>query len=593
MPDFQEEIRRRLSEFNLPAVEEADIAKELSQHLEDHYEQTLSRGATKAEAWQSVLRELNEENLLGGGLRRVARHPARTPMTPGVERKNHMIGEVGQDLRYGLRMLMRNPGFTLVAVLALALGIGANSAIFSVVNAVLLRPLPYQNPDRLVMVWEEATHLGFPKNTPSAANFVDWRDQNTVFEGMSAIAERSFNLTGVGEPERFDGRRVSANLFDLLGAKPELGRSFRTEEDRPGSRVVILSYGMWQRRFGSDPGIVGKPLNLNGESYTVLGVMPRSFQFPTRRDQLWVPLAFESKEATNRGNHYLEVVARMKPGISLQKAKAEMDTIAGRLAQQYPEDNTRIGIVVTPLQEQVVGKIKPALLILLGAVGFVLLIACANVANLLLARAAVRQKEIALRLALGANRSRLTRQFLTESVLLAALGGGVGLLLAIAGLEVLKTFIPETISQAQAIGIDGKVLVFTGMLALLTGVVFGLAPATQASQFNLNDTLKEGGRDSAAGSRGNRLRGLLVIGEVAVSFILLIGAGLLISSFLHLRNLDPGFRVDHLLAMKIQLGNEVSGQGASFSFLCRSTAAGKRPAGRQVGRGSRKSSVDL
>ncbi|TMP90751.1 MAG: ABC transporter permease [Verrucomicrobia bacterium] len=464
-----------------------------------------------------------------------------------------MIGDLAQDLHYGLRMLVKNPSFTIVAVLALALGIGANSAIFSVVNTVLLRPLPYKNPGRLVMLWEEATHLGFPKNTPSPANFIDWRAQNTVFEAMAAMVERSFNLTGVGEPERFDGRRVSANLFDLLGVQPQLGRAFRAEEDKPGSRVVILSNGLWQHRFGGDPRVIGQAVSLNGESYTVIGVMPGSFQFPTRRDQLWVPLAFDAKEAASRGNHFLEVIARMKPGVTLQQAQAEMSTIAARLAQQYPEENLRVGSVVTALQEQVVGDIKPALLVLLGAVGFVLLIACANVANLLLARAAARQKEIALRLALGAGRSRLTRQFLTESVLLAVIGGAVGLLLSIAGLRVLKTFIPDTISQAQAISIDAKVLVFTGLVALVTGIIFGLAPAMQVSHLDINDTLKEGGRDAAGGTRGNRIRALLVIGEIAVSFVLLMGAGLLINSFMHLRNLHPGFRANDLLTMKIPL----------------------------------------
>ena len=471
----------------------------------------------------------------------------------GIERGANIIGDLAQDLHYGVRMLVKNPSFTIVAVLALALGIGANSAIFSVVNTVLLRPLPYKNPGRLVMLWEEATHLGFPKNTPSPANFIDWRAQNTVFEAMAAMVERSFNLTGVGEPERFDGRRVSANLFDLLGVQPQLGRAFRAEEDKPGSRVVILSNGLWQHRFGGDPRVIGQAVSLNGESYTVIGVMPGSFQFPTRRDQLWVPLAFDAKEAASRGNHFLEVIARMKPGVTLQQAQAEMSTIAARLAQQYPEENLRVGSVVTALQEQVVGDIKPALLVLLGAVGFVLLIACANVANLLLARAAARQKEIALRLALGAGRSRLTRQFLTESVLLAVIGGAVGLLLSIAGLRVLKTFIPDTISQAQAISIDAKVLVFTGLVALVTGIIFGLAPAMQVSHLDINDTLKEGGRDAAGGTRGNRIRALLVIGEIAVSFVLLMGAGLLINSFMHLRNLHPGFRANDLLTMKIPL----------------------------------------
>jgi putative ABC transport system permease protein len=371
---------------------------------------------------------------------------------------------------------------------------------------------------------------------------------------MAAMAPESFNLTGEGEPERFDGRRVSGNLFSLLGVEPQLGRALLSSEDQPGrGQVVILSYGLWQRRFAADKAIIGKPVTLNGKSFTVVGVMPRGFQLPSFKDQLWIPLAFDSKEAASRGNHYLEVIARLKPGVSIKQARAEMGTIALRLQQQYPEDNTRIGITLVPLHEQVVGDIKPALLLLLGAVGFVLLIACANVANLLLARAAVRQKEIALRLALGAGRSRLTRQFLAESLLLATLGGGFGLLLALLGLDILKTFIPATISQAQVISIDGRVLVFTVFVSLVTGMVFGLAPATQASNLNLNVTLKEGGRDSSAGSRGNRMRNGLVVVETAVSFVLLIGAGLLINSFIHLRNLDPGFRVDHLLTMKIQL----------------------------------------
>ena len=321
-------------------------------------------------------------------------------------------------------------------------------------------------------------------------------------------------------------------------------------------RSVLLSYSLWQRRFGSDPSAVGSAVTLNGENYTVIGIMPRSVHLPgygNWNDKLWVPIAFTKEEATQRGSHFLDVIARLKPSVTLRQAQAEMETIAARLATQYPRTNMRIGATLSPLRDELVGDMKPALLILFGAVGFVLLIACANVANLLLARAAVREKEIALRLALGASPSRLTRQFLTESVLLAVLGGGFGLFLAFAGVRVLKTFIPATISQTQTIGIDAKVLVFTALIALLTGIVFGLAPAIHASHSNLNDSLKEGGRDSTAGRRGNRLRNLLVVGEVAVSFILLIGAGLLVNSFLHLRNLDPGFRADHLLTMKVDL----------------------------------------
>src|SRR5256885_4039820 len=556
MPDFKVEIRAQLAELRLPPVREAEIVEELSQHLAEQYEEAMTRGASEEEARQRVFEELSAPDLLERELEHVESAAPGNSVAPGIETKGNMIADLGQDLRYGLRSLLKNPSFTIVAVIALALGIGANSAIFSVVNAVLLRPLPFKNPEQLPILWENATHLGFPKNTPSPPNFIDWQRQNTVFTGMAAMSERSFNLTGVGEPDRLDGRRVSANLFDLLGVPALLGRTFVPDDDRPGTHVVLLSYSLWQRRFGSDSNVIGRAITLNGESYNVIGVMPRAVHWPAcgnGNGKVWVPIAFTNEETTERGNHFLDVIARIKPGITLKQAQAEMETIAARLSKEYPRYKAAIGRTVAPLHEEVVGDIKPALLILLGAVGFVLLIACANVANLLLARAAVREKEIALRLALGASRSRLTRQFLTESVLLALLGGGFGLLLALAGIRVLKTFIPVTISQTQTISIDGKVLVFTALLALLTGIVFGLAPAMHASHSNLNDSLKEGGRDSAIGKKGNRLRDLLVVGEIAVSFILLIGAGLLINSFLHLRNLDPGFRADHLLTMKVDL----------------------------------------
>ena len=556
MPDFRNEIRGRLQSLHLAPERESEIADELSQHLEDQYEQAVGRGATEDEAREGVLMDFNQTDVLARSLKGVERRVPQNPIPMGTERKSHMFSDLSQDVRYGLRMLRKNPAFTAIAVLALALGIGANSAIFSVVNALLLRPLPYKNPSQLVVVWENATHLGFPKNTPSPANFLDWQKQSTVFDGLGAFAEKTFNLTGVGEPERLEGRRVSATLFDLLGVKPIVGRNFVPEEDKPGTKVALLNESLWRRRFGSDPAVIGRPLALNGESYTVVGVLPNSVRLPAFgnwRDQVWVPLAFSAEEAAGRGNHFLEVIGRMKPGVALEQARAEMATIMARLAQQYPEHNTRIGTTVNPLHEEIVGNMKPALLILLGAVAFVLLIACANVANLLLARAAARHKEIALRLALGADRARLTKQLLVESVMLSLLGAVVGLLLAYAGLRVLTRFIPADVAHAEMITIDASVLIFTLLVALVTGLIFGLAPASQAAHFNINETLKEGGRDSGAGPKGKRLRSALVVAEVAVSFILLIGAGLLINSFMHLRNLDPGFRADHLLTLNVDL----------------------------------------
>ena len=554
MPDWNTEVRRRLAGLRLKPTRESEIVEELSQHLEDRYEQSLRNGASREESYRAALQELTESDLLAQGLSRVERPVRLEPVAPGTPRRFGMLGDLKHDLRYGARMLWKNKGFTAVAVIALALGIGANSAIFSVVNTVLLRPLPYKEPERLVMVWEDNSKIGYPRDTPAAANYVDWRDQNQVFEGMAATADQSFNLTGAGDPERFDGKRVSANFFPLLGVEPQLGRVFAPEDDVPGAnKVVVLSHGLWQRRFGSDPGLVGKSITLNGEAYTVVGVMPQGFQFMSQDVGMWVPIAFTSQQAANRGTHYLRVFARMKPDVTVERAQAEMSTIATRLQQQYPEQNTDLGVSVVSLHEEVVGNIRPALLVLLGAVGLVLLIACANVANLLLARSAVRQKEIALRTALGASRMRLVRQFLTESLLLAVLGGLVGLLLSIWGVTLLKSFIPENISQVKAISVDARVLGFTVGVTLLTGLVFGLAPAFQASKFNLNETLKEGGRDAAAARGGNRIRGLLVIAEVAVSLVLLVGAGLLINSFLRLRSVDPGYRTDNLLTMGVVL----------------------------------------
>ncbi|HEV2834693.1 MAG TPA: ABC transporter permease [Pyrinomonadaceae bacterium] len=554
MPDWKEEIGQRLRGLNIEPANEAEIVEELAQHLDDVYRRKLAQGLSELDAQKVALRELSSQRSLRDEVQgSQKRHDDNFPV-PGETRRFNVLADILQDLRYAARMLWKNPGFTTVAVIALALGIGANTAIFSVVNTVLLRPLPYKDPEQLVMVWEDATRHGYPRDTPAVANFIDWRDQNTVFSGMAAIDHMNFNLTGIGDPERLTGRRVSGNLFSMLGVEPQLGRVFTPAEDQQGShRVVVLSHRLWQRRFGGDSSIVGKTLTLNDQSYTVLGVMPPGFQFPENEDELWVPIAFRGEDAANRNAHYLLVIARLKPGVALEQAQSEMSTIGARLEQQYPDSNTDVGVAITSLHEHLVGDIKPALLILLGAVAMVLLIACANVANLLLARAAIRQKEIAVRVALGARRWRLLRQFLTESVLLASLGGIVGLAIAYVGLMVLRTFIPESISQAREVSLDPKVLGFTVLVSLLTGVIFGLAPAIQAMHFNQSETLKEGGRDSVTGKSGKRLRGLLVTAEVAVSLLLLIGAGLLINSFVRLRSIDPGFRPENLLTMKVEL----------------------------------------
>jgi len=467
-----------------------------------------------------------------------------------------------QDLKYGLRTLGRNPGFAAVAILTLALGVGANTAIFSVVHAVLFRPLPYREADRLVMVWEQNPERGWYHNIVSAANFLDWRKQNDVFSQMAAIEPgQGFNLSGTGTPEQLWGERVATNLFTLLGVKPLMGRDFLPEEDKPGGpRVVILSYGLWERRYGRDASLVGKQISLNNESYTVVGIMPAGFYFPPFwRDwagELWVPgLDLSNPERTA---HAYIAIGRLKPGVSLERAQAEMDTIARRIVQQSPDDKGW-GVGLVSLHEQVVGETRRPLIVLFGAVGFVLLIACANVANLMLARLAAREKEIAIRTALGAGRGRLICQYLTESLLLAFLGGIVGLLMAPWAINALAAVggnsalgLWGSVDLAD-ISVNGAVLAFTMVLTIATGMVSGLAPALSASAPELNQSLKEGGRGASGGLRHNRLRSLLVVSEFALALILLAGAGLMIRTLVLLGRVDLGFNSRNVLTMRVPL----------------------------------------
>ncbi len=467
--------------------------------------------------------------------------------------KQGIMQTLFQDLRYGARTLLKNPGFTVVAVITLALGIGANAAIFSVVNATLLRPLPFDDPDRLIMI-RETKLPQFPEFSVSPGNFLDWKNQNTVFERLVAFSDATFNLIGVAEPERLRGMRVSDGFFSMLGARPRMGRDFLTEEDSPGrNNVVILSNGLWQRRFGGDPNILNREITFSGGIYTVVGVMPADFRYGDGAAEFWTPMAFTAEQAQQHGSHYVSALGRLKPGATLDQARSEMNMIADRLAKQYPDSNTGWNVRLTALLEYTVRSVKPALLVLLGAVAFVLLIACANVANLLLARAASREKEIAIRTSLGAGRARIVRQLLTESVLLALAGGLVGLLVGKWGMDLLLALAPENLPRISDVSLDSRALSFTAALTLLTGLGFGLFPALQASRPNLNETLKDAGRGSTDEGRRRLVRSALVVLEVALAIVLLVGAGLLIRSFMRLRDVDPGFNPQNALTVGIPL----------------------------------------
>jgi putative ABC transport system permease protein len=464
------------------------------------------------------------------------------------------------DLRFGVRMLLKSPMMTIIALVALTLGIGANTAIFTVVNAVLLRSFPYAAPEQIVLVWEKRQGGRTDQNVINLANFADWKEQNQVFSDMAVFFDRSFNLTSDGEPEEVPVQFGTTNLFSVLGTNAALGRTFHADEgSKEPSNVVVISYGLWQRRFGGDSQIVGRQITLNDFPRTIIGVMPPDFGWHIQRGtqvskpaDIWLPFQVTNEMRVRRGR-FASAVARMKPGVTVEQAQREMNTIGARLEQQYPEFNATWGINVVPLRTQFTGEIRTPLLVLLGAVGFVLLIACANVANLLLARASSRRKEIAVRSGLGASRWRIARQLLTESVMLSVIGGTLGVLVAWWGTKALVALSPPALIDLKRVSVNLPVLGFTLGLALITGLIFGLAPALQATRFDLHDSLKEGGKGAGGSAGGHHLRNFFVITQVALALVLLVGAGLLVKSFNRLQSVDPGFNANNLLTVRVTL----------------------------------------
>jgi putative ABC transport system permease protein len=559
--DWAAFVCERLRLPDLPPERESRIVRELAAQLEDFYREALSTGASEADADAHACRQIRDWDRLAQDVWLADRQNAR----PRIERLTNsietmagpkpgglqMFADILRDARYGVRQLTKSPGFAAVAVLTMALGIGATSAMFSVINGVLLRPLPFPESDRIMRVNEIVPQYGSFSVAP--ASFLDWRAQSTSFEQIVALSSGSASFNGADGPERITNAAVSWDFFDMLRTQPFLGRAFKAEEDRPGKNdVIVLSHAAWQRRFGSDQNIVGRPITLNGTPATIVGVMPAGFQFPASVEY-WVPIALNPANAS-RGGHFLAVFARLKPGVSVAQAGAEMKTIAERLAKQYPESSADESAEVVPLLEQMVGNIREPLMALLAAVGVVVLIACANVANLLLVRASVREKEIAIRTALGAGRGRLVRQMLAESLILSIAGGALGVLFAYLTLKPIQTLSAGSIPRVQSVSIDATVLLFALGVSLVTGIIFGLAPAWQASRAGVAAVIKEGGRSSATGG-GRWTRATLLVVEVALSLVLLVGAALLLRSFARLTNVDPGFRPDPVLAFRVSLPN--------------------------------------
>ena len=560
MRDWNAYVRAHLSLPAFTPAREAHIVRDLAAQLEDFYRDALARGASHDDADAFARGQVRDWDRLALDVASADRRhlrPHADRLTDAVEHMPHlqrgvllMTAHILTDMRYALRQMLKAPGFTIVAVLTLAFGVGASSAVFSIVNAAMLRPLPYPHQDRLVRVLELVPQLG--RFAVAPANFLDWRAQNTSFDGIAAFGTGYETLVGTESAERIPRTVVSWNIFDVLGVSPALGRTFRQDEDLPKqNNVVVLSHGMWQRRFGGDPQILGRTITLSGEPSTVIGVMPEEFYFPNRTTEFWRPLGLNPANAT-RGGHFLSTVALVKNGVSFAQADAEMRGIAARLAQQYPASNRDESAETIGLRESIVGPARSILYTLLAAVGIVVLIACANVANLLLVRASVREKEIAIRAAMGASRRRIVAQVLSEGIVLALTGGVLGVLLAYLSIAPLRTLGQGNIPRAAEITLDWRVVAFTVFVTVLTGILFSLAPAWHSARSGLGALLREGTRSSAS-IGGLRIRNTLLVLEVALSIVLLVGASLLLRSFVRLTHVDPGFRPEQVLSFSVGL----------------------------------------
>jgi putative ABC transport system permease protein len=545
-------VAARLTALRIDPADRAQMIEELAQHLDDRYRSLIACGSGADEAREAVLQELSDRELVRD-LRRVARAPQPPAPVPGDGARGSWLGGLWQDVRYGARTLRRTPGFTAVAVFTLALGVGATTAIFAVVNAVVLRPLPYEASERLVRIWESNPARGWPTFSASHPNFLDWRDQARSFEHLAAAANASFTAADGGDAEILRAFAVTADFLPALGVTPVVGRNFRPDEDRPGgnTRIALLSHGFWQRRFNGDRAIVGRALTLDNQPYEIAGVLPESFGVAGVRPDLLVPLAPDPARA--RGDHRLVVIGRLRAGATIDEARAEMQMIAARLAQQFPKSNGGWSILIRSFYEWLIPpETSRSLAIMMGAVALVLLIACGNAASLLLARASARQREFAIRSALGAERSRIVRQWLVESLLLGVLAAAAGIALAWLTTKVVVAGAPTVLPRLDELSIDARVVLFGIAASLAAAMLFGLAPALQAAR-RLGEGLKDGARGATGGRTRQRLRAGLVVAEVSLSVALLIGAGLLIRSFWQVQQVNPGFTIDRAATMRITL----------------------------------------